>query len=358
MSQPVDAPQQNRPGSPVLTGFLKSLQNGPDALRSAARAVFEHSQSGLKVVEERMASCLTSDAAELHEISTYLLTLGGKRIRPLLALLSAELFGMKSASPQLVDAASGVELIHMATLLHDDIIDQSPRRRNKESAYVRYGFVSSLLAGDFLWVRAFGLCAHLGTFIVSETERACVELTEGELQEGKLTVDSPQSFDHYLNIVSKKTGSLFALSCAIGAHCAGATTDQAAAMSRFGRYAGIAFQMIDDILDVMADEDLLGKPSGTDLKQKTPSLVNILWLASDDEAAERFFSLEAPSDEDTKSALMLLRESEVITSARDIARKYATAAKSELDSLPADVIEQDVKMQLLVLLDFTLERCL
>ncbi len=358
MSQPVDTSERNHPAAPVVTGFLKSLQHGTDELRESARAVFEHSRTGLRVIEDRMSSCLASDAPALKEISSYLLSLGGKRIRPLLALLSAELFGLKTPSPKLIDAASGVELIHMATLLHDDIIDQSPRRRNQESAYVRYGLVSSLLTGDFLWVRAFGLCAHLGPFIVSATERACVELTEGELEEGKLSPQAPQNFEKYLQTVSKKTGSLFSLSCAIGAHCAGASAEQASCMARFGQHAGIAFQMIDDILDVTADEDLLGKPSGTDLKQKTPSLLNILWLASGDESAERFFSLESPSDAETKEALALLRESEVIGAARETAKKYAAFAKAELDTLPADIIDAAAKKRLLTLLDFTLERCL
>ena len=180
--------------------------------------VFTLAQSGLVAVEDRLLSCFRSDAPELTTISTYLMQQGGKRIRPVLALLSARLFGMNEPSTALVDVAAGIELIHMATLLHDDIIDESPVRRHKRSAYLEFGLPPSLLTGDFLLVRAFGLCALLDDFVVQRTEQACVELVEGEILEGKLTPSNPASFPHYLNVVSKKTASLFALACELGGH--------------------------------------------------------------------------------------------------------------------------------------------
>jgi len=338
--------------------FVRGLEDSNSSLRKASQELFFSAAGGLALIENKIRSCFVSDAAQLKQIALYLLELGGKRVRPLLALLSARLFHMSEPSEKLIEAASGIELIHMATLLHDDIIDQSPRRRNKESAFFRYGFTPTLLAGDFLWVRAFGLCAHLGSFIVSATETACVELTEGELLEGKLGVDSPTSLEDYVQIIAKKTGSLFALATSVGAHCAGAEEGEISALRSFGLNAGIAFQMIDDILDITADENLLGKPSGTDLRQRTPSLVNILWLESKDPTAHTFFAGPPPTEAEAQSALALLKSSEIIEQARNKAREYAAKAKNELRSLNPKRVSLSVRNDLCTLLDYTLERCL
>ena len=335
-------------------------QNFPTSLQGSAKSVFLSAKPGLDAVERRVRSRLVSEAAELEHISEYLLTLGGKRIRPLLAILGARLFGMspQAASSQLIDVAAGIELIHMATLLHDDIIDQSPLRRNKQSAFAKFGFTPSLLAGDFLWVRAFGLCAHLGEFIVRSTEDACVELTEGEILEGRLTVESPQSLEIYLDIVSKKTASLFGLATSVGAHCAGANEEAVQSMKHFGRSLGGAFQMVDDILDVTADETLLGKPSGTDLRQRTPSLVNILWLKSGEEAALEFFSAKEVTNESLRKALDHLSRSPVIDRAREIAREHAEKAREHLLSIDDNALDLAAQEDLSVLIDFTLQRCM
>ncbi|MFN8389082.1 MAG: polyprenyl synthetase family protein [Bdellovibrionota bacterium] len=343
---------------PPFSQFISSGAASPKELQDSVRNVFFSAHQGLQLIDARIRSRLTSEARTLEEIAGYLLELGGKRVRPLLAVLSGKLFGMAIPSSQLVDAAAGIELIHMATLLHDDIIDASPKRRHKESAYSKYGFTSSLLAGDFLWVRAFGLCAHLGEFIVTATEKACIELTEGEVTEGTLRLDSPQSLSEYIEIVSKKTASLFSLSTSIGAHCAGASAANIERMRSFGEILGIAFQMVDDILDVTADEDLLGKPSGTDLKQRTPSLVNILWLCSGASDAREYFSASSVDEQSVNRALQSVRASAVLDEAREIARDYAERARATLAAVDEPTLDAEVATQLLTLLDFTLQRCL
>ncbi|MDD2942040.1 MAG: polyprenyl synthetase family protein [bacterium] len=313
---------------------------------------------GLADVETLITSSLGSDAKMLTEIGCYLQKLGGKRIRPLLTLVAARLCGMPSPSAQLVTAASGIELIHMATLLHDDIIDESPTRRSQESAYRRYGLPATLLAGDFLLVKAFGLCATLDRFVITSTERACIELTEGELLEGHMTAESGFALEQYLDVIRKKTASLFHLSCSVGAHIAGAEESRVAAMGMFGEQAGIAFQMIDDILDVVADEDLLGKPVGTDLRQKTPSLVNLIWLNSFPEEAKKFFSIPEPSAEDCRLAVEWLRNSSVISEARAMARQWADDAKASLKTAATGASDTSPATQLEWLLEYTLNRCL
>jgi octaprenyl-diphosphate synthase len=340
--------------------FLSPRQKtvAADSLRTQAKEAFDEVHGGLSLVEEKIKSCFVSEAEILATIADYLLELGGKRIRPILALLTARLFGLTSPTPPLVDVSAGIELIHMATLLHDDIIDESPKRRHKDSAYFKFGVAPSLLAGDFLWVRAFGLCAHLGELVVRRTEEACVELTEGEILEGSLSPDRVLLFEEYERIVSKKTGSLFALAALVGAHYGGASTDEIEIAAHFGRMAGIAFQMIDDVLDVVADETLLGKPSGTDLKQQTPSLVNVLWLESGDERAREFFSETHPSPELVRAALAHLRSSAVIHEARGYASGYAGQAKAALNRLSKERTEARIRRHLEGLLDYTLVRCL
>lgn len=335
-----------------------AASNSVQGHRSARPDILLDGSHGLTLVENRIRSVLRSDAPLLTEVSEYLLSLGGKRIRPVLALASARLFGMKLPSSDLIDAAAGIELIHMATLLHDDIIDESPLRRSKMSAYLRYGITPTLLAGDFLLVRAFGLCTDLDKHIGRVTELACVELTEGELLEGHLSLDRSRSLDDYLDIIGKKTGALFAVSANVGAFLSGASTSCVEHMDRFGRLSGMAFQIVDDILDVTADEDLLGKPVGTDLKQKTPSIINLLWLNSGSTQAREFFSLADPSAQDCKDALKIVLQSCVIEQSRSYATHYATRALSELQSLGDHSIDVSVRADLESLVRYTLERCM
>lgn len=158
----------------------------------------------------------------------------------------------------------------MATLLHDDMIDNSPLRRHRQSAPARYGSNQSILAGDFLLVRAFALCARLDRPIIEATEQACVELTEGEILETSL-VDDRHSVESALAIARKKTASLFRLAAFSAAHMSGVWVDVESRMARFGELVGVSFQILDDVLDVVSDESLLGKRSGTDLRERKPS---------------------------------------------------------------------------------------
>lgn len=337
---------------------LKLDEHRLGPLDEGVQRAFLSAGPGVIRVENRARECFASDAPVLTEISDYLLSLGGKRIRPVLAVLSARLFGMNPVSDQLIDAATGIELIHMATLLHDDIIDEAPTRRHKTSAFKKYGLTPTLLSGDFLLVKAFGLCSKLDPYVVQKTERACVELTEGEVLEGTVDVRNPQSLDDYLDIIGKKTASLFALACAVGGFHAGADPEERDTLERFGRYAGIAFQMVDDILDVVAEEDLLGKPSGTDLRQRTPSLVNILWLELDEHGALDFFNREHITIEEARAAAKRLRSHPVINECRSIAKNYAAKANAELRSLKNAKLDSNIRDQLYAIVEYTLHRCL
>ncbi len=313
---------------------------------------------GFAEVESLIKSKFASDAPLLSEISEYLFTLGGKRIRPVMTLLTGALFGMKNPEQPLIDVAAGIELIHMATLLHDDIIDKSPLRRHKRSPFAEYGTENTLLAGDFLLTRAFSLCAHLDRFIIDRTEEACVELTEGEILEVPLCKGS-HTIESSLTIARKKTAALFKLGGLCGAHLASAGKEATEAMGSFGESIGTAFQILDDILDVTSDESILGKKSGLDIIERKPSLVNVLWLESGATLARRLTSMPSDNeDEFARAALTELRGGEVIAKARSMADTFAAQAKESLQRAvsSAPQVDEPTYRNYLALIDFTIQR--
>lgn len=296
----------------------------------------------LASVEKLVSSKFESDSKLLREIPAYLFDLGGKRIRPLLALLVGKALKIPAPLPQsLIDISTGIELIHLATLLHDDIIDKSQKRRNATSPFVVYGTNNTLLAGDFLLVRAFSLCAHLDKYIVDRTERACIELTEGEIDEIPLS-EYRTDIKGSIEIARKKTAALFRLACESAAYIANAPKHQADALQTFGESLGVAFQMLDDVLDVTSTDEVLGKPIGTDIREKKPSIVNILWLESKDPKAAILLKKDEPSSEEIEEAVLALKNSPVVDEARKMALSYVATAHEALSAgIPAKSIERD-----------------
>ena len=314
------------------------------------------SLTGLSAVESTIKSKFASDAPKFSEISSYLLDLGGKRMRPMLCLMMARLFGMKEASRELVDVAAGIELIHMATLLHDDIIDQSPLRRHQASPFVKYGVGDTLLTGDFLLTRAFSLCARLDHFVILETEKACIELTEGEILEVPLH-RAKHDLASSLTIARKKTAALFRLAAITAAHLATESPIAEKAAAQFGESLGIAFQVLDDILDVTSSEDLLGKKSGIDLRERKPTAVNVLWLATDSKLARTLLSEPSSADEAfVEQALVELRASSVIDQAKRVAKSHADQALTAMEELKPFVKDTEAQQAVLDFVNFTLER--
>ncbi|MEN9845634.1 MAG: hypothetical protein RIS36_781 [Pseudomonadota bacterium] len=315
----------------------------------------------IAAVEARIRSTFKSDVAIMREIPEYLVSLGGKRIRPLLALLCSKALGAQEITEDIIDIAAGIELIHMATLMHDDIIDQSPIRRHKASTYAKYGIPGTLLSGDFLLTRAFGLCSRLDREIIEATEQACIELVEGETLEiavplGEHTTSSS------LTIATRKTASLFRLAAFCGASLTDSSDDVKEKMTTFGESLGIAFQIIDDILDVTSDEAMLGKRPGIDIAERKPSLINILWIASGDPAAKRLLIPPDPSTEHSfvEESLTKLRQSSVLIEAKEAARHHADIATKNLaEALGGDLSNLTPEGEaLFAVVDFALERVL
>jgi len=313
----------------------------------------------LAQIEEVIRQAFKLDVAPMREIPDYLLSLGGKRIRPALTLLCAKALGASHISDKLINVAAGIELIHMATLMHDDIIDQSPIRRHQQSPYAKFGTPLTLLSGDFLLTRAFGLCARLDEVAIAATETACIELVEGEALETPLHTAS-HSLETSLTIAKRKTASLFRLAAFCAAHLNETSEATREGFADFGENLGVAFQIIDDILDVTSTEEVLGKQPGLDIIERKPSIVNVLWLASGEASAKRLYDAPLPGQEleFARVSLQYLNSSKHVLAAKDLANTYGSKARSALQfglenhpNCPPDAAQA-----LHSVIDFALER--
>jgi octaprenyl-diphosphate synthase len=314
----------------------------------------------IRTVEDIIRSTFASDIPLMRDIPEYLLSLGGKRIRPVLTLLFAKATGTTSPTQSVLDISAGIELIHMATLMHDDIIDQSPIRRHKASPYAVYGTPFTLLSGDFLLTRAFGLCARLPREVIIATEQACIELVEGETLETALSIGE-HSLETGLTVARRKTAALFRLAAYCPAFLANLSEVQQRAASAFGEALGVAFQIIDDILDVTSTEAVLGKLPGLDIAERKPSMINLLWLASGDPRAHILLTPPEPAtgSKSVAECLELLSSSPVLEETKKIARDYAEIARSELSkAVPETNSETQTRAldALQAVIDFAIDR--
>lgn len=288
--------------------------------------------SRLEVIESGLHNAVGSSEPLIAEAAAHLLNAGGKRFRPLLVLLAAE-FG-DPAAPGVADAAVVVELTHLATLHHDDVMDEAQMRRGTLSVNARWDNSIAILAGDWLFARASDLVAELGPEAVQLQARAFARLVQGQVRE-TAGPGERDPLEHYLSVLADKTGSLIATSALFGARQAGAGTAIEDILRDFGEQIGIAFQLSDDILDVASDRS--GKSPGTDLREGVPTLPALYALDSHDEGSRRLRELLAgPIDDESQlaEALELLRSHPAMEQARQYARERANRARALLGSLP------------------------
>lgn len=287
-------------------------------------------------VEQRLREELISREPRLEEIAWHLVGAGGKRVRPLVVLLvfrAAAAAGSARRSDDAVESAVALELIHSATLLHDDIIDGNDIRRGRPSALARFGPAETLVAGDFLFCRAFALCARFEPEVIRWAGEACVTLTEGEILQNRFRHNPAVTLADYREIVARKTAVLFATGARTATHLAEASPDLTETMHQCGQRLGIAFQMQDDLLDVTAETTVIGKPRGLDLRDGSPSLPIVLALQRDPEVA-RIFSLPSLSDAEVGDGLDRIRATGVMDEIRSLIREETRAAVSVLERLP------------------------
>jgi octaprenyl-diphosphate synthase len=295
-------------------------------------------------VEERLRAELTAREPRLEEIAGHLVLAGGKRVRPLVVLLVFHAVAVpgRARREDAVEAAVALELIHSATLLHDDIIDGGETRRGRPSALQRYGMADTLVAGDFLFCRAFALCARFEAEVVRWAAEACVQLTEGEVLQGRRRRDPAVTVADYDEIILRKTASLFAVGARTAAHLAGADPGTIERMAACGQQVGLAFQMRDDLLDVAGDPDATGKPRGIDLRDGNPSLPIVLALERDPEV-RRLFVNPAPTPEDVELGLARIRRSGVLEVVARRADAQLEGALALLDALPDSQARQALR---------------
>lgn len=312
-----------------------------------------HVRTDLARVETKLAQLLDSRESLISEICHYLIDGAGKRLRPLFILLVYRACGGTDDKVEdAIDAAIALELIHSATLLHDDIIDSGMLRRGKPSAFARYGTAASLVTGDYLFCRAFELCGRFDERLVRTAAGACIQLTEGEVMEGRLRHQAGASLEDYLAVISRKTASLFAAGGRVAADLAGCFPPMISTMDQFGLAVGRAFQMVDDILDVVGPEERIGKPVGSDLRAGILSLPVVIALGETDELKHLFSNGAKPTDGRYDRALSLISAPPTIRRAYALVADQITSARKLLHDLPPS----DFRASLSLLLDDQLAR--
>jgi heptaprenyl diphosphate synthase len=308
---------------------------------------------GLERVEVRLREVVESCHPMLTEAARHLVEAGGKRVRPLLTLLAAE-FGDPSRA-EVVDAAVVVELTHLATLYHDDVMDEAPVRRGAASANTRWTNTVAILTGDYLFARASDLTAGLGTEATHLQSRTFARLVEGQIAETAGPAEAQDPVVHHLSVLADKTASLIATSARLGALMAGADRAVVDAVAEFGEVFGIAFQLSDDLIDVLSETEQSGKTPGTDLREGIATLPVLLVRAGTDPGSvllARLLDGDLSSDAALAEALGQLRAHEAMDQARERLHAYVDRAREIALSLP----EAPARDALVALTDFVLAR--
>jgi heptaprenyl diphosphate synthase len=289
---------------------------------------------GLDEVESLLSSHIQGDYPLVVETSRHLVEAGGKRFRPLITLISSH-FG-NGQSKEVIAAAVVCELTHVATLYHDDVMDEAPLRRGVESANNRWGNTVAILTGDYLFSKASDLLADLGPEAVRLQAKTFERLVIGQIQETQGPRDGGDALAHYLQVVADKTGSLIATSARFGALLSGADKSIVETLTKFGEKIGIAFQLADDVIDIASDSSQSGKTPGTDLKEGVPTLVTLQIMKSDrPEDQELKALLSAPMDDATVARVIpQLRQHQALKDAKKYLHALADESKALLSTLP------------------------
>jgi heptaprenyl diphosphate synthase len=293
-------------------------------------------------VEKALTRHVRSRAPFVTSAATHLMAAGGKRFRPMLVLLAAEA-GTHPDADEVITAACVVELTHLASLYHDDVMDEAALRRGAESANARWDNHVAILTGDFLFSKSSELTAELGPDAVRIQAQTFTRLVEGQIQETVQPGPDDDPLAHYLDVVAGKTGSLIATSARYGARFGGADRDVEEALTSYGDIVGTAFQLSDDILDIASESAESGKTPGTDLREGVPTLPVLMARASARPEDDRLLELldsDLADDDLHAEALALLRAHPAMTEARDYVVARAQKAKAVLDPLPAGPVRE------------------
>jgi heptaprenyl diphosphate synthase len=300
-------------------------------------------KSRLALVEKALTGHVESRAPFVTEAAAHLLEAGGKRFRPLLVLLAAELGG-RAMSDEVLTAACVVELTHLASLYHDDVMDEALVRRGADSANARWDNHVAILTGDFLFARSSELTAELGPEAVHIQAQTFARLVEGQIMETQAPLPGDDAVAHHLDVIAGKTGILIATSARYGALFGGASKEVEQALTAYGDIVGAAFQISDDILDIASEGETSGKTPGTDLREGVPTLPVLMARRAAGPADARLVSLLdsdlSASDDDLAEALALLRAHPAMDEARGYVREQARRAKECLAPVPPGPVRE------------------
>jgi heptaprenyl diphosphate synthase len=292
----------------------------------------------LQRLEPLLVESVTTGDEFLDEVTTHLMAAGGKRLRPVLALATAT-SGARPATEEEQLGAVAVELVHLASLYHDDVMDEATVRRNVESVNARFGNLVAIVAGDFLLARSAEIAAGLGTEIAALLAATLGELCRGQVAEVHAAFQVARTTDSYTGAIAGKTAALMATSCRIGAITGGRSRDEIELFTEFGRHFGMAFQIRDDILDVVGTETELGKPAGQDVAEGIYTLPVLMALADPAVGPELAPLLGQPlGHPERDKARSIVAASAAIGAAVAVARDYAELAMTAAQSGPSPVL--------------------
>ena len=308
-------------------------------------ALSDELTSRLTLVEERLRDAVAHADVLADATSRHLVNAGGKRLRPLLTLLAAQLG--QGRRPEVIDAAVVVELTHLATLYHDDVMDSAPVRRGAPSAHEVWGNHVAILTGDLLFARASAIVAGLGPEAVRIQAATFERLCLGQLHETVGPGPGTDPVEHYVQVLSDKTGSLIATSARFGAMFAGCRPDVVATLMAYGEKVGVAFQLADDVIDLTSEGAQTGKTPGTDLREKVPTMPALLLRrraasAEGTDADRELVALldsDLSGDEALAAAVAGLRRHPVVGQTRDLAVGWAQEAVAALGTLPQGAVK-------------------
>ena len=295
------------------------------------------------LINDRM---LSEHAPLIHELTSHLINAGGKRLRPLLALASAEICGYEGRHH--IHLAAIVEFIHTATLLHDDVIDESLKRRGRPTANMLWDNKSSVLVGDFLFARAFQLMVETGSLkILDSLSNASAEISESEVLQMSLSQNLNTTIKQYMQVIKGKTAILFASACEVGGLISEAENNQVNALRLYGEALGVSFQMVDDFLDYSGDKSDLGKNIGDDFREKKITLPIIFSIQNYNKKSLKFWKRTLAKGEQVKGDFE--ESQEVLTTdgsldkTRMEAIRWSNIAKSHLEILPKGELNELLK---------------
>lgn len=310
-------------------------------------------QEQLDRLQSRMFDVLQCDDPSVFEVCTHIIKAGGKRLRPALVLLSAQFAPQKDDRAE--SLAVAIELLHVATLYHDDVVDEATKRRQLVSVNAQWSNQLAVFAGTLLLSRAIYLFAAAGDEISRQVSSALTNVWKGQMQETEAVYNLDIEADRLFEVIALKTATLYELACHIGALTAELPASHVKSLADYGRNLGIAFQLVDDAIDIGVDERLLGKPPGSDLREGIYTLPILYTLNSENGNGQKLraiLSRREFTDDDLSEALAILRTNGSVPHTLNTARSFIARAKKGIENLP----DGDAKQSLNYLADFVVNR--